>query len=308
MAQEKKFPVLQGGDAAAALGLGAAAPSLGDKLASLDVDGMSAASGAHADSSENRPPPIPGAPTGSVAAKPLPGLPPMDGVPAETGNAGGLDQRAPEQNLTQPGRGKRDGLYPDEDFDEPDGGRRAARRRPAGPVRERIAANDDAPSIGGLIYALEQQPSSKPYKVAAVASALWVLGGLGLGWLSVSAELSGGATFADLVVKPQFFLTIAAIVVPVAFIWFLAMLAWRAEELRLRSSTMTEVAIRLAEPDRMAEQSVASLGQAVRRQVSFMNDAVSRALGRAGELEALVHNEVSALERSYEENERKIRG
>jgi hypothetical protein len=71
---------------------------------------------------------------------------------------------------------------------------------------------------------------------------------------------------------------------------------------------MTEVAIRLAEPDRMAEQSVASLGQAVRRQVSFMNDAVSRALGRAGELEALVHNEVSALERSYEDNERKIRG
>ena len=71
---------------------------------------------------------------------------------------------------------------------------------------------------------------------------------------------------------------------------------------------MTEVAVRLAEPDRMAEQSVASLGQAVRRQVSFMNDAVSRALGRAGELEALVHNEVSSLERSYEDNERKIRG
>ena len=71
---------------------------------------------------------------------------------------------------------------------------------------------------------------------------------------------------------------------------------------------MTEVALRLSEPDRNAEQSVASLGQAVRRQVSFMNDAVSRALGRAGELEALVHNEVSALERSYEDNERKIRG
>jgi hypothetical protein len=71
---------------------------------------------------------------------------------------------------------------------------------------------------------------------------------------------------------------------------------------------MTEVAIRLAEPDRMAEQSIASVGQAVRRQVSFMNDAVERALGRAGELEALVHNEVTALERAYDENERRIRG
>ncbi|MFX8324034.1 hypothetical protein ABTL43_19690, partial [Acinetobacter baumannii] len=81
-----------------------------------------------------------------------------------------------------------------------------------------------------------------------------------------------------------------------------------AEELRLRSSTMTEVAVRLAEPDRMAEQAVTSLGQNVRRQVSFMNDAISRALGRAGELEALVHSEVAALDRSYEENEKRIRG
>jgi hypothetical protein len=38
-----------------------------------------------------------------------------------------------------------------------------------------------------------------------------------------------------------------------------------------------------------------------------MNDAISRALGRAGELEALVHNEVAALERSYTENENRIR-
>ena len=74
------------------------------------------------------------------------------------------------------------------------------------------------------------------------------------------------------------------------------------------SSAMTEVAVRLAEPDRSAEQSAASLGQAVRRQVSFMNEAISRALGRAGELEALVHNEVAALEKSYRENEHKIKG
>lgn len=186
--------------------------------------------------------------------------------------------------------------------------RRSARRRPAGPPRTRIAANDDAPSIGGLIYALDQKPSSKPFKYAAIASAIWAVVCSGFAWAILRAEFSQGATVLEVLGKPTIFLTAAAIVVPVAILWFLALLAWRSEELRLRSSTMTEVAIRLAEPDRMAEQSVASLGQAVRRQVSFMNDAISRALGRAGELEALVHNEVSALERSYEENERKIRG
>ena len=71
----------------------------------------------------------------------------------------------------------------------------------------------------------------------------------------------------DLLSRPTTFFTFAAIIVPIGVMWVVALLAWRAEELRLRSSTMTEVAIRLAEPDRLAEQSAASLGQAVRRQV-----------------------------------------
>lgn len=194
-------------------------------------------------------------------------------------------------------------------IDESEGPRRrAARRRPAGPVRGRMAANDDAPSIGGLIFALQQTPSTRPFKFAAVASGVWVMLGAAFLWLTLSADLSEGETLVRVLIKPTTFLMLTAVAAPIAVIWFLALLAWRSEELRLRSSTMAEVAVRLAEPDRMAEQSVASLGQAVRRQVSFMNDAVSRALGRAGELEALVHNEVTALERSYEENEQKIRG
>ena len=42
------------------------------------------------------------------------------------------------------------------------------------------------------------------------------------------------------------------------------------------ASAMTEVAVRLAEPDKLAEQSVASVGQTIRRQVAAMNDAISR--------------------------------
>ncbi len=188
-----------------------------------------------------------------------------------------------------------------------DPARRVARRRPAGPVRQRVAANDDAPTIGGLIFALEQKPSNKPYVFAGVFSVLWGVFGAAVAALSVWTELVKGTTVLAILAQPTMFLTIAAIGLPIGVIWFLALLAWRAEELRLRSSTMTEVAVRLAEPDRMAEQSIASLGQNVRRQVSFMNDAVSRALGRAGELEALVHSEVAALDRSYEENEKRIR-
>ena len=184
--------------------------------------------------------------------------------------------------------------------------RRVARRRAAGPSRNRIAANDDGPSIGGLIFALQQKPSNAVFKYAAVASAVWGAIACVFALLSLGsgAPIEG---WLDLLSRPTTFFTFAAIIVPIGVMWVVALLAWRAEELRLRSSTMTEVAIRLAEPDRLAEQSAASLGQAVRRQVSFMNDAISRALGRAGELEAMVHNEVTLLERSYEENERKVR-
>ncbi len=192
--------------------------------------------------------------------------------------------------------------------DDGETGRRKAQRRPAGPSRGRIAANDDAPSIGGLIYALNQKPSNKPFVIAAVISGLWAALGVGVGSVVIAPEIMSGKGIWAVVTTAGIMPAIATLCGPIALFWFMAMLAWRADELKLRSTAMTEVAVRLAEPDRMAEQSVASLGQSVRRQVSFMNDAVSRALGRAGELEALVHNEVTALERSYEDNERKIRG
>src|SRR5262245_619913 len=186
----------------------------------------------------------------------------------------------------------------------PQNGRRAAKRRPAGPARAHVAANDDVPSIGGLIFALQQQPSSRPFQLAAGASGGWLAVGALLVWAMVASDVSGGSFLTS----PMMVVAAATITLPIALFWFLALLVWRAQELKLMSSAMTEVAVRLAEPDRAAEQSAASLGQAVRRQVSFMNEAISRALGRAGELEALVHNEVAALEKSYNENEHKIKG
>ena len=170
-----------------------------------------------------------------------------------------------------------------------------------------MAANDDMPSIGGLIYALQQRPSRSPFLIALITSAVWFVLGLGVSYAVFLKAFDGASSTTEMLANPAIVAVIATVAIPIALFWFLAILVWRAQELRLMSSAMTEVAVRLAEPDRMAEQSVASLGQTVRRQVAAMNDAISRALGRAGELEALVHNEVAALERSYSENENRIR-
>ena len=185
--------------------------------------------------------------------------------------------------------------------------RRMARRRAAGPARQASRPRGSASSIGGLIHALEQKPSTRPFMLAAIASGVWLILSAILGWAMLAPELQQAPTFAAFFAKPGAISLAATMTIPVAVFWFLALLLWRAQELRLMSSAMTEVAVRLAEPDRIAEQSVASLGQSVRRQVAFMNEAVVRTLGRAGELEALVHNEVSTLEQAYGENELRIR-
>ena len=186
--------------------------------------------------------------------------------------------------------------------------RRAAKRRPAGPARTTLAANDDIPTIGALIYALEQKPSRQPFKMAGYATVVWAVIGLIFGGALLASELEKATGILDVLARPTLLMLVATVLLPIAVFWFMAMLVWRSQELKLMSSAMTEVAVRLAEPDRAAEQSVTSLGQTVRKQVNFMNEAVTRAIGRAGELEAMVHSEVTNLERSFQENETRIRG
>lgn len=237
-------------------------------------------------------------------------------TPAPDANAGrqadanpnsGRDTPAPQSNRQAPRRIQDGGDNTVQVSPGTAAARPSGQKRPAAPARPHVPANDDMPSIGGLIYALQQRPSRSPFLIALFASIIWFALGLVISWAVFQKTLDVSGSTAEMIANPAIAAVIATVIVPIALFWFLAILVWRAQELRLMSSAMTEVAVRLAEPDRMAEQSVASLGQTVRRQVAAMNDAISRALGRAGELEALVHNEVAALERSYTENENRIR-
>lgn len=254
---------------------------------------------------EVSPPPLPtkdgpAAQPPKVAATPAANPPPLLGPNASAG--------AKPAQPAVPATPEAAAAAADKPTEQEQSSRRTAKRRPAGPPRARVAANDDLPSIGGLIFALHEKPSQRPMQIAAIASVAWGVCGILLGWAMLAPELQRVPTVLEMLTRPTAITLAATIILPIAVFWFIALLVWRAQELRLMSSAMTEVAIRLAEPDRMAEQQIASVGQAVRRQVNHMNEAVSRALGRAGELEALVHNEVASLERSYTQNENRIRG
>ena len=65
--------------------------------------------------------------------------------------------------------------------------------------------------------------------------------------------------------------------------------------------------MRLAEPETIAADRVMTVGQAVRRAHRPTNEGIERTIARATELETLVHSEVNALERSYADNELRVR-
>src|SRR5690242_9140352 len=177
--------------------------------------------------------------------------------------------------------------------------------KPEEPSLPRRAANDDRESIGQILRTLQRRPARTSYLTATVFTGLWVLAGLVLGWMYVP-ELQSALGPSGLT-APVLTMLAAVFFVPIIFFYVLAHIAWRAQELRLVTQSMAEVAMRLAEPETVARESIVTVGQAIRREVAAMGDGVERALARAAELETLVANEVSALEHAYNDNEVRIR-
>jgi len=196
----------------------------------------------------------------------------------------------------------------DEDLFEPGVAAEDRDERPARngtTIASGLAANDDRASIGQILQTLQRPPARTPYVVAGVFSAAWIICALGLAYgyeAAFSALLAQGGAAAPLIVG-----LIVGFFAPVVFFFVLAHMLARSHELRIISQSMAQVAVRLAEPESLARDSIVNVGQAVRREVAAMGDGVERALARAAELESLVNNEVTALERAYNDNELRIR-
>ena len=171
----------------------------------------------------------------------------------------------------------------------------------------RRAANDDRETIGQILQAIQKgRPARNVYTLATLFAGVWIIGCALLTFsflpaLQASIGQGPGGTLVLAGLAALFF-------APVLLFYFLASLAWRGQELRMIAQSMAQVAIRFSEPEGAASDSMVTVGQAIRREVAAMGDGVERALARAAELETLVHNEVSALERAYNDNEVRIRG
>jgi hypothetical protein len=138
---------------------------------------------------------------------------------------------------------------------------------------------------------------------ASVVSLAWLV----LGFVYARGMFSGGLDVSTPNGVAQIALLSIAMAAPVLFFFTLAALFRRAQEMRVVARSMTQVAIRLAEPDKTSLSGVSALGEAVRREIAAMDSGMERVLARAGELEAGVRGEVLTLERAYQDNEARLR-
>lgn len=225
----------------------------------------------------------------------------------------GIEEPAPEAKLEikPPQRkAKADKAPANEDADF--SARREPVAQPSEPLGETrrssiLPANDDRrASVSELLEPLRHQAPRTAYLLAGLFSLLWVAAA----WLLLSKP-DGTFFAADGALRQGIELPLAlagiGVILPILFVFALAALHRRSRELRSSARVMAEVAARLAEPESVGADAVFTLGQAVRREVSSIGDGVERALSRATELESIVHGEVSALERSYADNEYKMR-
>lgn len=195
---------------------------------------------------------------------------------------------------------------------------RAAQAEPAGEIfaqrsrgtRERLprpAANDDRRSVGQILQALHRRPSGAPILVALLFSIIWIIGGAAIA--ATQYRGTGGTVMrlSEIAAQPTFLPSLAAIFLPPLLFFMTAMLIRRSQEMRHISRAMTEVTLRLAEPEGVSTDAIVSVGQAIRREVAALGDGIERAVARASELESMVRGEVATLERAYDENENRVR-
>ncbi|NWH08260.1 MAG: hypothetical protein HXY22_06380 [Alphaproteobacteria bacterium] len=160
------------------------------------------------------------------------------------------------------------------------------------------------PAASSLNGRRAQPPMRKPSPLSLYtafgASGLW-LGGVGA-FIWGYYKPTG---LAELALHWQAAL-LAVWLLPVALIWLSALMARRAEALRLTTEDLGMIAWKLTQPEDTAAREVARVGRAVRHEIDAMNAGLENALGRVRTLESLLAERTSAVARITEDVTQKV--
>ena len=174
-------------------------------------------------------------------------------------------------------------------------------RRPQ-PLRSR-PANENEPGTAALIARMRKRPSSAPLWVAFLTSMMWVFAFFAL----FSEQLFILADPFNSKNLPRLLTGLMVLLLPILLSFSTAYLLWRAQQMRHVSEGLIHTALRLIKPQEVAADGLMSISQSIRYDVDQLVGGIEHAMSRAGELEGMVHREISNIERAFGSNEERIR-
>ncbi len=185
-------------------------------------------------------------------------------------------------------------------------GREPRQRRSRVEVAERRAANDDRQTIGQLLSQLQRRSSPAPYWWAGGLAILWLGFGAPYAISAVRASAPGLGSLDALMASPALMAILGSLLIPP--VAFFALPPWCAAR---GTAAHRQVHDRGGAAPRTAGIPWHRCGRHRRPGRApgsrAMGEGLDRAIARAAELETVVRNEVSILERAYEDNEIRIR-
>lgn len=200
----------------------------------------------------------------------------------------------PQETLSAPDNLSSDDRKPDSGLEGPtfeDDRRRTMAALLEPPV---APANDDQASIGALVKTLGTRASWTPIIGAMIATVFWI-------FCLVSLYAETGLSNSEVVV---FGLGITGV-----YSILLLMIAVFARSIETHNTTrnLVKVVAGLANPDTLASAKVGGVSKVVKSEMASIDDSLDRTLSRAGRLEGLLKSEYLDFERSFIENEQRVR-
>src|SRR5271169_2471761 len=114
-----------------------------------------------------------------------------------------------------------------------------------------VPANDDRENVGAILQAMNARPASRtPFMLALIASLVWAAICALYGYVSVWPSASRRPL--EMLLRPETPLFLLAALGPIIFMFAFAALSRRLRELRQSARAISQVAVRLAEPETMA--------------------------------------------------------
>lgn len=164
------------------------------------------------------------------------------------------------------------------------------------------SANDDIAHAAELLEEIKSDSNKKPIMAAFGFTVLWIILCIAVG-LSLFNSGMVDVDAVTLTSFPVLFSIAAVLFIPCVLSWGVAVFLYRARELHQISLSLAYTALHLTQPEDMASDSIATIGQAVRREVAAMGDGIDRAINRATTLESKFRNEVGNIQGFYKNNE-----